>query len=173
MDEAIQYSIDIVNNNISHEHLASFIPENLIMVDVVAKSKEELFLTMITRAAKTGVIKNKAEFLQSVIERELQMPTHIGKGVAVPHGRVKSEKEEIIVIFARLSEEIIYEEKTGERVKFVFLVSTGTNEKEYLTALRMIAKNIQNDTIYKRLLTAQNQSEFHHIFSELKITNKS
>ena len=173
MDEAIQYSIDIVNNNISHEHLASFIPENLIMMDVVAKSKEELFLTMITRAAKTGVIKNKAEFLQSVIERELQMPTHIGKKVAVPHGRVKSEKENIIVIFARLSEEIIYEEKTGEKVKFVFLVSTGTNEKEYLTALRMIAKNIQDDAIYKRLLAAQNQSEVHHIFSELKITNKS
>lgn len=173
MDEAIRYSIDIVNNNIVHEHLASFIPENLIMMDVAAKSKEELFLTMIARAAKTGVIKNKAEFLQSVVERELQMPTHIGKGVAVPHGRVKSEKEDIIVIFARLSEEVIYEEKTGEKVKFVFLVSTGTNEKEYLTALRMIAKNIQNDTIYKRLLTAKNQSEVHHIFSELKITNKS
>ncbi len=173
MDEAVKYSIDIVNNNIVHEHLASFIPENLIMMDVAAKSKEELFLTMIARAAKTGVIKNKAEFLQSVVERELQMPTHIGKGVAVPHGRVKSEKEEIIVIFARLSEEIIYEEKTGEKVKFVFLVSTGTNEKEYLTALRMIAKNIQNDAIYKRLLSAKNQSEVHHIFSELKITSKS
>jgi SulP family sulfate permease len=173
MDEAIQYSIDIVNNNITHEHLASFIPENLIMMDLVAKSKEELFLTMIARAAKTGVIKNKSEFLQSVVERELQMPTHIGKGVAVPHGRVKSEKENIVVIFARLSEEIVYEEKTGEKVKFVFLVSTGTNEKEYLTALRMIAINIQNDMIYQRLLTARDESEVHHIFSELKITNKS
>ncbi|MDP1678055.1 MAG: SulP family inorganic anion transporter [Bacteroidota bacterium] len=173
MDEAIQYSIDIVNNNIAHEHLASYISENLIMIDVSAKSKEELFLTMIARAAKTGVIKNKSEFLQSVVERELQMPTNIGKNVAVPHGRVKSEKENIVVIFARLAEEIIYEEKTGEKVKFVFLVSTGTNEKEYLTALRMIAKNIQNDAIYKRLLTARNESEIHHIFSELKITNKS
>lgn len=173
MDEAIQYSIDSVNNNIEHQHLASFIPENLIMMDLTAKSKEELFLTMIARAAKTGVIKNKSEFLQSVVERELQMPTHIGKGVAVPHGRVKSEKENIVVIFARLVEEIIYEEKTGEKVKFVFLVSTGTNEKEYLTALRMIAKNIQNDMIYQRLLTARDESEVHHIFSELKITNKS
>ncbi len=98
------------------------------------------------------------------------MPTYIGKGVAVPHGRVASEKENIVIIFARLQHEIIYNDATKEKVKFIFLVSTGTNEKEYLNALRMIATNIQNESIYSRLLKAKDESEIHHIFSEIKIS---
>lgn len=170
LNEAIQYSLDLMNNTIVHEHLASFISEKLILLDVIAKNKEELFLTLISRAAKTGLVKNKSEFLQSVVERELQMPTNIGRGVAVPHGRVASEKENIVIIFARLLNELVYNETTGEKVKFVFLVSTGTNEKQYLDALRMIATNIKNDSIYNRLLKAKDESEVHHIFSEIKIS---
>ncbi|MEI7907043.1 MAG: PTS sugar transporter subunit IIA, partial [Bacteroidota bacterium] len=116
---------------------------------------------------------NKSEFLQSVVERELLMPTSIGKGVAVPHGRVPSEKEKIVVIFARLKDEITYNEQTGEKVKLIFLVSTGTNEKQYLNALRMIATNIKNESIYDRVLNAADRSEVHHIFSEIKINSNA
>ncbi|MFZ4620937.1 MAG: SulP family inorganic anion transporter [Bacteroidota bacterium] len=172
LDEAVKYSLDIVNDRVAHEHLASFIPEKLILLDVAAQSKEELFMTLIAQAAKTGLVKNKSEFLQSVVERELLMPTNIGRGVAVPHGRVPSEKENIVVIFARLRNEIVYNSETGEKVKFIFLVSTGTNEKQYLDALRMIATNIKNDSIYDRLLTAKDGSEVHHIFSEIKMSNR-
>lgn len=170
MEEAIAYSLDIVTNKAEHDHLASFIPESLILLDVKAATKEELFISMISQAAKTGVIKSKSEFLQSVVERELQMPTSIGKKVAVPHGRVASEKEQIIVIFARLANELVYDEATGEKVRFIFMVSTGTNETEYLTALRMIATNIQNESIYQRLLTARDRSEVHHLFSQIKMS---
>ena len=171
MAEAIRYALEIVDTTVVHEHLASLIPEKLIILDVFAESKEELFLSLISQAAKTGLIKNKSEFLQSVVERELLMPTSIGKGVAVPHGRVVSEKEKIVVIFARLKQELLYNEQTGEKVKFIFLVSTGTNEKQYLDALRMIATNIKNDSIYERLLHAKDESEVHHIFSEIKISS--
>ncbi|NUN70533.1 MAG: DUF554 family protein, partial [Bacteroidetes bacterium] len=143
---------------------------SLILLDVKAETKEELFISMISQAAKTGVIRNKAEFLQSVAERELQMPTSIGRKVAVPHGRVASEKEQIVVIFARLAHEMVYDESTGETVRFIFMVSTGTNETEYLTALRMIATNIQNGSVYQRLLTARDRSEVHHLFSEIKLS---
>lgn len=173
LDEAVKYSLDIVNDSVQHEHLASFIPEKLILLDINAQTKEELFLTLISQAAKTGLIKNKSEFLQSVVERELQMPTNIGRGVAVPHGRVPSEKESLVVIFARLRNELIYNMETGETVKFIFLVSTGTNEKQYLDALRMIATNIMNDSIYDRLVKAKDGSEVHHIFSEIKMSNHS
>jgi len=169
MKEAIEYSLDIVSNNDTRDHLASYIPESLILLDVTASSKEELFISLISQAAKTGLIKNKSEFLQSVVEREMQMPTSIGRGVAVPHGRVKSEKKDIVIIFARLKDELVYNDANDEKVKFIFLVSTGTNEKEYLSALRMIATNIKNDSVYQRLLKAKDKSEVHHIFSEIKI----
>jgi mannitol/fructose-specific phosphotransferase system IIA component (Ntr-type)/anti-anti-sigma regulatory factor len=169
MEEAIQYAIDITEGKIDHTHLASFIPEKLIILDLAVKSKMELFSKLASQASKTKVISNKTEFLQSILEREEQIPTIIGKKVAVPHGRVGSEGKNVVVLFARLKNEIVYNELTGETVKLIFMVSTGTNEKEYLTALRMIAVNIKSDSIYNRLLTAKNQSEIHHILSEIKI----
>lgn len=171
LDEAIRYSLDIVNSTTAPKHLAAFIPENLILLDYEVDSKEELFISLTSYASKKGIVRNKSEFLQSVIERELVMPTCIGRGVAVPHGRIASEQNEIVVIFARLRREIRYNELTGETVRFIFLVSTGTNEKEYLNVLRMIATNIKNDSIYERLLQAADVSEVHHLFSEIKVSS--
>ncbi|MEW5800434.1 MAG: SulP family inorganic anion transporter [Bacteroidota bacterium] len=172
MNEAIQYALDMTQGKIEHPHLASFIPEKLIFIDIEAATKNELFARMATHAFKAKVVQNKSEFLQSIIDREEQIPTIVGKKVAVPHGRVGSEGKEVVVLFARLKNEIVYNPQTNETVKFIFMVSTGTNEKEYLTALRMIAFNIRNESIYKRLLTATNQSEIHHILSEIKISKE-
>ena len=74
-------------------------------------------------------------------------------------------------MFTRLSHEIVYNVQNGEAVMLVFIVSTGTNEKEYLNSLRMIASNIKNDSVYERLLTAKDQPEIHHILSEIKVSS--
>ncbi len=169
MEEAIRYSSDMVDGTYQHRHLASFIPDQLILLDLEVQTKEELFITLTSHAAKKGLILNKAEFLQRVLERELEMPTYIGRGVAVPHGTVESEKENIIVLFARLRNEIVYNTETGETVKFVFLVSTGSNKKEYLDVLRIIALTMKNDSIVSRLLAAADTAEAHHLLSEMKI----
>lgn len=171
LDEAIQYAVDIIQGRNGHPHLASFVSEKAILLDIEVTTKNELFATMATHAYKAKIVKNKSEFLQSVITREEQMPTTIGKKVAVPHGRVDSEGKDVLVLFARLKKEIIYNEQTKEPVKLVFMVSTGTNEKEYLNALRMIAINIKNESVYQRLLTAKDKSEIHHILSEIKISS--
>ncbi|MBI2428014.1 MAG: PTS sugar transporter subunit IIA [Ignavibacteriales bacterium] len=173
MDEAIQYALDISQGKIEHPHLASFVPEKLIILDLDASSKYELFAKLANQAYKAGVVANKSEFLQSIIDREEQIPTIIGKKVAVPHGRVGSEGKEVVVLFARVKKEIVYNEQTGDTVKLIFMVSTGTNEKEYLNALRMIAVNVKSDSVYNRLLTAKDQSEVHHILSEIKVQTES
>lgn len=172
IEEAIQYALDITEGKVEHPHLASFVSEKLIFLDLEVSSKDELFATLANEAYKARVVTNKAEFLQSVIEREQQLPTIIGKQVAVPHGRVGSEEKDVVVLFARLKREIVYNEQTGDTVRLIFMVSTGTNEKEYLNALRMIAVNVKNDSVYTRLLTAKNPSEVHHILSEIKIRHE-
>ncbi len=171
MNEAISYAVDITRGKIEHLHLASFIPENLIMLELDVTSKNELFAKMAVQAYKAKVVSNKSEFLQSLIEREEQIPTIIGKKVAVPHGRVGSEGKNVVVLFARLKKEIVYNTETSETVKMVFMVSTGTNDKEYLNALRMIAVNINNDSVYQRLLASRDQAETHHILSEIRISS--
>lgn len=172
MKQAIEYSLSIADQKGDHEHLAEFIPADLILLDVEAASKEELFLKLVSHGMKRGVISNKADFLASVTARELEEPTNIGHGVAVPHGRLTRVDSPMVVIFARLKEPILYNQETKENVRFVFLVSTGSNEKQYLDALRLIATNIQTERIYQRLESATEISEVHHIFSEVRLATK-
>lgn len=169
INDAIAYAVSLSENETKHEHLADYISEKLILLDLNPSSKDELFMQMISQGAKAGVIKNKAEFLHSVLAREQDMPTTIGNGIAVPHGRISANNGSVVVIFARLKNPIQYDQASDEKIRFVFLVSTGTNEKEYLNALRMIATNMKNADIYQRLLRANDASEIHHIFAEIKL----
>lgn len=71
---------------------------------------------------------------------------------------------------AILKEPIRYSEETPELVRLVFMVATGTNEREYLNVLRLIATNISHASVHERLLSAHDVHEVHHLLSELKTT---
>jgi PTS system nitrogen regulatory IIA component len=107
--------------------------------------------------------------LASLNEHEALTPTTIGHGVAVPHVRLGGANNHVVVVFARLKQELQYDLNQNEKVKLVFMVSTGSNEKQYLNVLRMIASNISDKKIYERLLHAEDKSEVHHVFSEIRM----
>lgn len=169
INEAIEYALTIAKNQGEKAHLASFVPESLILLDLEADNRNELFEKMIAPAVKAGIVKNKREFLASLNEREESMPTTIGHGVAVPHARSGGANSHVVVVFARLKQEFQYDLNQTEKVKLVFMVSTGSNEKQYLNVLRMIASNIGDKKIYERLLLAEDKSEIHHVFSEIRM----
>ena len=75
-----------------------------------------------------------------------------------------------MVVFARLKEPIHYNQDNPELIRLVFMVATGTNEREYLNVLRLIATNISHEHVYKRLLSANDVHAVHHLLSELKTT---
>ena len=169
INEAIDYALTIAKNQGEKAHLASFVPESLILLDIEADNRNELFGKMIAPAVKAGIVKNRKEFLASLNEREELTPTTIGHGVAVPHARLGGASNHVVVVFARLKQELQYDLNQNEKVKLVFMVSTGSNEKQYLNVLRMIASNISDKKIYERLLHAEDKSKVHHVFSEIRM----
>ncbi|MBI4428580.1 MAG: PTS sugar transporter subunit IIA [Ignavibacteriales bacterium] len=168
IDEAIEYALALTKDNIEHTHLASYVSEKLIMLNVQSGHRDELFQKMAVQASKAGVVRNKLEFLMNIVEREEEAPTIIGKGVAVPHARSGGSNSKVVVIFARLKEPIAYGTEASEKVHTVFMVATGGNEKEYLEVLRLIALNVNNDRVFGRLLAASDVHEVHHILTEVK-----
>ncbi len=168
VDEAIEYALALAKENIEHTHLANFISEKLIMLNVEAGQRDELFQKMAVQASKAGVVRNKLEFLMNIVEREEEAPTIIGRGVAVPHARSGGSNTKVVVIFARLKEPISYSAEHAEKVHTVFMVATGGNEKEYLEVLRLIALNVNNARVFSRLQAAADVHEVHHILSEVK-----
>ncbi len=169
LQEAIDYAFSISSGKKESKHLGNFISDRLIMLNIEAETKSDLLDMMIGQAIKAGIVKDESEFSRSILERENETPTVIGHGVAVPHARSGGENNAVVFLFARLRNELVYDSNSGEKVKFIFLVSTGSNDKEYLNLLRMIAINIKNEKIYQRLLNAHDATEVHHIFSEVKM----
>jgi mannitol/fructose-specific phosphotransferase system IIA component (Ntr-type)/anti-anti-sigma regulatory factor len=170
VDEAIRYALEITKREVERTYLGGFVSESLIMLDINAKGRDDLLDKMVTQAFNAGIVKNKETFLESILQREALTPTFIGKGVAVPHAHSGGANGQVVVVFARLNEPIRYSQENPELVRMVFMVATGTNEREYLNVLRLIATNISNQSVYDRLLSAKGMHEVHHVLSELKTT---
>lgn len=170
VDEAIRYALEITKRDVEHTHLGGFISESLIMLDVSAADRDDLLDKMVTQACAAGIVKDKSTFLESILQREALTPTIIGKGVAVPHAHSGGTDTRVVVVFARLREPIRYSPHNPELVRLVFMVATGTNEREYLDVLRLIALNISNNNVYNSLLSARGIHDVHFLLSELKTT---
>ncbi len=166
--EAIEYALALVKDNVEHTHLAHFVTEPLIMLNVVASHRDELFQKMAVQASKAGVVRNKLEFLTNIVEREEDAPTVIGRGVAVPHARSGGSDSKVVVIFARLKDPIVYSLEKPEKVTLVFMVATGSNERDYLEVLRLIALNVSNESVLVRLMTSNDVHEVHHVLTEVR-----
>jgi sulfate permease, SulP family len=170
VDEAIRYALEITKQEVERTYLGGFVSESLIMLDVSVKDRDELLAQMATQAYNTGIVKDRDIFLENILQREALTPTIIGRGVAVPHAHSGDAGGRVVVVFARLKEPIRYGEENPELVRLVFMVATGTNEREYLNVLRLIATNISHASVHQRLLSAHDVHEVHHLLSELKTT---
>lgn len=168
VDEAIEYALTLVKDNIEHTHLANFITQSLIMLNVEARHRDELFQKMAVQASKAGIVRNKLEFLTNIMEREEEAPTIIGKGVLVPHAGSGGSNSTVVVIFARLKEPITYSDENPEKIRMAFMVATGGNQKEYLGVLRLIALNVRDEDVFGRLLVTNDVHEIHHILAKIK-----
>jgi PTS system nitrogen regulatory IIA component len=88
---------------------------------------------------------------KSVIKRENEASTGIGKGVAVPHVKHKSIKEPVAVVgcsqegigFASLDKQPVY--------SVFLLLSPASNPDKHLQAMETIFKNLQKDD-FRRFL---------------------
>jgi mannitol/fructose-specific phosphotransferase system IIA component (Ntr-type) len=140
------------------------------MLDVSVKDRNDLLEKMVTQACNAGIVRDKDIFLENILQREALTPTIIGRGVAVPHAHSGDADGRVVVVFARLKAPIRYSEENPELVRLVFMVATGTNEREYLNVLRLIATNISDASVHQRLLSANDVHEVHHLLSELKTT---
>jgi sulfate permease, SulP family len=167
-DEAIRYALEITKRQVQSTYLGGFVSESLIMLDIEAKDRDDVLEKMAAQASLAGVVKDKAQFMEAMLQREALTPTIIGKGVAVPHAHAGGDDDKVVVVFARLKEPIRYSQENPEPVRLVFMVATGTNEREYLNVLRLIATNISHDDVYAHLLSATSVQEVHFLLSEIK-----
>ena len=137
--------------------LSDFVCEDAIIPELKSAGRDEVIAELVLALEKAGAIKkgNRSEVVDSVISRENEASTGIGKGVAVPHTKHASVKDVIVAIgcssdgidFSSLDKQPVY--------SVILLLSPADNADKHLRAMENIFKNLQSDDFRSFLRQAQ------------------
>jgi mannitol/fructose-specific phosphotransferase system IIA component (Ntr-type) len=148
--------------------LADIIVSDAICPQLKATTREEDIAELVKALAAAGALaKNSVEDVtRSVIQREKQATTGIGKGIALPHAKVLTVKKPIAAIgcvtggldFSSLDSKPVY--------AVILLLSSPDKPDEHLQAMETIFKHVQRDMFRKFLYQAKTKQDVVELIGE-------
>jgi tellurite resistance protein TerC len=134
--------------------LADSLTLGRIVFQLQARSMSEAIQNIIARIPREELPGDLQTITRIVLKREQAMPTYIGKGLAVPHGRLDGIDRPILA-FAR-SDEGVPLETSNERAELIFLLLTPSGMPRIQTRLLAdIAGLFHSEYVTERLRKAQ------------------
>lgn len=133
--------------------LAKLLPTQNIEIDVAATSKKRAFeYAALMFENHQGIERGKV--FDSLLARERLGSTGLGKGVAIPHGRIKGLKEAVAAVL-RVENPIAFESADGQPVSLmVFLLVPEQANQQHLEILSELAEFLSDKINRDALLQA-------------------
>ncbi len=147
--------------------LLEILDPNLIVFDLEADSKEDVIDTASNLLWDAKKIYNKQDFKKAVFEREAQMSTGMGMGIAIPHCHSDSVKDTCFVLL-KLKKGIAWESLDDEPVKFVILLAVPVNASNaFLEILSAFSYNLMDDAFREGLVNAESVKDIKNILKRV------
>lgn len=138
-----------------------------IHLNLTVKSKEELLDLLSKDAVKVGAGDSSEDILEDLWNREKELPTAVGKGIAIPHCRSKSIKSSKL-LFYRLNKGITWD--VNEEINLAFAILTPDDENnQHLVLLSKISRHLLRKNFLEML---KNGSEEEIVNKILEITGE-
>jgi len=138
-------------------------PPELVIVELQAEDKDEVFEEMADKFCQTMGVSSRENVLTALWERESKMSTGIQKGVAIPHGKVAGVKD-AHGILGISKKGIDYDALDGQPVYIVFmLLVPQTDSEEHLQILQRLAEMLHNHDFYADLVAQNNPNNVNEI----------
>lgn len=126
--------------------------EDRVLIPLLAQDKDGILKEMVQTLQRQEAIKDSDEILSLLQERERQLTTAIGNGVAIPHTRPLDVPEPLLV-FGRTSRPVDFSALDGEPVRLVFLLVTPKGSISlHLKLLSRISRLLHSEALRKSLL---------------------
>lgn len=138
-----------------------------IHLNLTVKSKEELLDLLSKDAVKVGAGDSSEDILEDLWNREKELPTAVGKGIAIPHCRSKSIKSSKL-LFYRLNKGITWDVNEEINLAFAILTPNGENN-HHLVLLSKISRHLLRKNFLEML---KNGSEEEIVNKILEITGE-
>lgn len=145
--------------------LRDLISADAIVPMLRSRTKKQALQDLADAAARVTHISSQRIF-ETLLQRERLGSTGVGRGVAVPHGRM-SEAQGITMLFARLEQPIVFDALDEEPVDLmVLLISPEQAGGDHLKALARVARLLRNPAITARLRSTRDKNTLYSILTE-------
>ena len=148
--------------------LADIVVPEALCPKLEADSRDKAVKELVEALGDAGAISKEdiASITKAILTRESQATTGIGKGIALPHAKVKSIKKPIVAIggspdgldFSSLDSKPVH--------SVILLLSSPTNPDEHLQAMETIFRHVQRDIFRKFLSQAETKQAIMDLITE-------
>jgi PTS system nitrogen regulatory IIA component len=133
--------------------------------DVHSSSKKRLLELISEDLARNSDQLRQREIFESLCARERLGSTGLGKGVAIPHGRVK-EADSVEVSFIRLKKPLPFDAVDGKPVDLLFALAVPENcGEDHLKLLAQVAGLFSDPALLAELRSAENSGALLKLLS--------
>ncbi|WP_159592909.1 fructose-specific PTS transporter subunit EIIC [Streptococcus halichoeri] len=138
--------------------------QKVMIMDLKATTKEAAIDEMITSLTKHGVVTDYDTFKTGIMNREAQMTTGLGDGIAMPHSKNAAVKE-ATVLFAKSAKGVDYASLDGRPTDLFFMIAApdGANDT-HLAALAELSQYLLKDGFADQLRGAKKPEDVLAIF---------
>ncbi|HJU31026.1 MAG TPA: PTS IIA-like nitrogen regulatory protein PtsN [Hyphomicrobiaceae bacterium] len=145
--------------------LADLIAPEAVIASLKARNKKQALHELAQRAgALTGV--DARDILDTLLQRERLGSTGIGRGIAIPHGRL-GILPRIVSLFARLEEPIEFDALDNEPVDLIFLLLAPEHAgADHLKALARISRLLREPSNIERLRASKDRAALYSVLTE-------
>jgi nitrogen PTS system EIIA component len=130
-----------------------------------ARNKKQVLQELAARGAEVSG-SSEREIFETLLQRERLGSTGIGRGVAIPHGKLP-KLDHLVGLFARLEKPIDFDSLDGEPVDLIFLLLAPEGAgADHLKALARIARVLRDDKIAEQLRAARDEQALRALLTE-------
>jgi mannitol/fructose-specific phosphotransferase system IIA component (Ntr-type) len=145
--------------------IRELIRENGVITDLKASDKLEAIRSMASFTCSTGGLDRAEEVAAKVLEREEEMSTGIGFGIAIPHARLTGI-DRLYMAAARSATGIEYDSLDGLAVNLIFmLVSPESIPTAHTEVLSSLSRMLSYEEVRRGLSAADTAKEFADILA--------
>ena len=138
-----------------------FIINNLVSADKASVLEELSFFLK-----SKGLVSDKENLLNALMEREKLGSTGIGENVAIPHAK-SSEIDQIITIFGRSIKGVEFDSLDKKPVHFIYLVlAPAKSSGQHLKVLARISRLLKNKLLREAIMNASEANQIYSIVAD-------
>jgi len=139
--------------------ITDLLKEDIINLDIIANTKEELLDSMIEILDKNGRLNSKEEYKNAILTREEQSSTGLEDGLAIPHAKTSAVKIPSIA-FGRVKNGIEYGAMDDEKSYLFFMIAAPENANdEHIETLTRLTTYFLNDGFKEKLMKANTSKD--------------